>query len=604
MQVGAGVTDLGNFGVMPVGELEPYMVSGARDAYRSPFSHDTEVSQPGYYSVLLEKFGIRAELTATARCGVHRYTFPSSELDVGHVLIDVSHTLVDKAAKFVNVTLEVTATGELKSVSGMIVNGGDFSTRVGGMVTYFVAQFNATASAYGIFANGTYFPQLLHASGSWNGAPMGAYVSFPITPGCPVVELVLCISYVSVEQARLNLQSDVGLAGTGTQLFAPVRAATQAVWNQQLSILQLNASADDPSLATVAYTALYHVLLAPSNYTEAGGVHLGFDKKVHTLPPGRNTYFSDVSIWDVYRTQLPLLALIRPDLSRELIASFADMVEQGGGAVPQWPFGPAGDARSMSGSHTAVVLADALAKNAVNIQIDSSAISTVYSALWAQANSPDVPNPRPGLESWLSLGYVAFSATSGPSIAACLTLEFAYDDFCLSYVASALGRSNDSAVLLERSSNYRNIFDSSRGFFCPREASGAFACPKSFTELWLVENPPLWEEGDGWQYRLSSVPHDLPGIISLLGGNESFSQGLQYFMNESLAFPSNVLPNPYYWAGNEPDILAPWLFGPAGRLDLTQYWTRSVLSSKYTSHPSGIPGNDEYPSEIVDHLSH
>lgn len=246
------------------------------------------------------------------------------------------------------------------------------------------------------------------------------------------------------------------------------------------------------------------------------------------------------------------------------------MYEQGG-ELPRWPF-LNGYTGCMIGTHSIIIIVDSYLKNITSPKMD---IAEVYEAMVAAATKPQRFAGRADLQGYLSRGWVAFDVSK---TSCSETLEYAYDDYVLSLFASAIGRQQDAETFLARGRNYQNVWNPATTHMCARERGGKFNCPISY----LYTFDERYVEGDGEHWRWF-VPHDPVGLIGLFGSNQSFVTQLDQFLDFSRADPYNILPNPWYWAGNEPDIFAPWMFGYAGRADLTQKWTRWLVLNKFST---------------------
>lgn len=453
--VGAGVADLGNIGVMPTSAaLSNKLVTNY--GFRSRFSHDHESASPGYYSVLLLDPGVLVELTATLQGAVHRYSFPAS--GERNVLFYISHTVADKAC--VASSVEVDVTNQL--VTGWILNAGGLSGRspAGGLKQYFVARFNESFVGSGTWSSGTLSANTANATGT----DVGAYVSF----GSAVrgVELYVGISIISIEQAAVNLLSQIP---PGTS-FDEVLAWAQADWVALLGRLQVSDASAARSDLVMLYTAFYHSHLAPTTYSESGSVYLGFDFAVHELAPletRARSYYSDMSIWDVFRTQMPLLMLSQGSRVADIVHSLVLMLEQGGD-IPRWPLANF-YTDCMTGDHANLIIAEAYAKG-----IRDFNVTQAYAGMYAQATSAQPHAGRADIADYIRLGWVCSDVVSN---AASLTLEYCADDWALSLLAGMLGNDADAELFGGRAfNNFKNIWNEERGIFCGKTCAGAWDC--------------------------------------------------------------------------------------------------------------------------------
>eukprot|EP01125_Pyxidicula_operculata_P000675 TRINITY_DN10657_c0_g1_i1.p1 TRINITY_DN10657_c0_g1~~TRINITY_DN10657_c0_g1_i1.p1 ORF type:complete len:753 (+),score=147.90 TRINITY_DN10657_c0_g1_i1:14-2272(+) len=566
--VGAGVIDLGTIGVMPIART-PTSSDVNNYGFRSDFTHTNEKAKPGYYSVLLETSGILVELTATSHTGYHRYTYYGDNAQKV-VLFPVSHTLQTGACKFANVSIDT----ENNEVSGMVIMTGSLSGRFGGFYSYFVARFPSIYSFidYGTWSDTTVSSKSTFANGTNNDSnpsAIGAYVE--VSSSSSTIEFVVGVSAISIDQARQNINNDVQSAS-----FDDVLQASQTIWTQALSKVNVVGGSYEDNVKF--YTALYRTMSSPTQYNEAGGFYKGFDNSIHKTPAGQN-YYTDMSIWDVHRTQFPWLTMILPDVMRDIVSSLVDMYNQGGD-LPRWPFCN-GYTGCMFGTHAIVLISDAYQKGVTDFDVQ-----TAYRAMKQAATQPQLHAGRDDIQDYINLGYVPYEKAS---TGACLTLAYSYDDWTLANFAKAIGNNADAELFYNRSKNYQNVFNPEYAFFCPKTSKGEWNCP----ETWIDIFDSRYVEGDAWHYRFNAQ-HDAETLIKMFGGEANFVAQLDEFFYNSELDGWNGLPNPYYWAGNEEDLFAVYMFNFAGRPDMTQKYLRWLLENKYTTEPDGLPGNDDY----------
>ncbi|MBZ0272089.1 GH92 family glycosyl hydrolase [bacterium] len=554
---GTGVTDLANVNLMPVLGISDERITDA--GYRSKYDHATEVARPGYYKVTLERFGIDVELTSTINAGVHRYTFPTGGGDP-HVVIDATFANDPSATGEAEITID-TGAGE---VFGMTDMRQGFTGRTDGLPTYFVVRFSETIASHGTFANDVRDP----GGTTESGADCGAYVGF--APGTTSVTAKVGISFISVEKARENLNAQMTLFD-----FDGTESDAVDAWNDILSDVIVYGG--DDVTRTVFYTALYHLYVLPTSFTEEGGEYRGFDRAVHTATGF--TYYTDFSLWDTYRTLHPAMALLRPEIALDFVHSLMAMNDEGG-SYPRWAAG-LGDAGSMIGTHSDSVIAEALVKG-----IDGFDVQEAYDGLRLHAVG-DVPyGGRSGLDEYMLLGWVPSDVTSG---SVSKTQEYAYDDFCLAQMADHLGETADRDLFMDRAGNYANLWDPATKHFRGRDSIGDFT-PEPFAEWWLWYEE--YTEGNARHWRWYA-PHDVPGLVDLFGGVDDFVSELDAFFTATLDEVWMILPDLHYYHGNEPDIHAAYLFSAAGRPDLAAKWARWIMTTHYDETPDGIYGNDD-----------
>jgi predicted alpha-1,2-mannosidase len=338
--------------------------------------------------------------------------------------------------------------------------------------------------------------------------------------------------------------------------------------------------------------------MTPTIYSETNGVYLGLDKKIHNVTSDRigkgkavgespsalsMAYFSDLSLWDTFRTMLPWQLLVSESVSIGILRTMEEMVDTNG-AFPRWPLAST-ESGCMIGMHGSAAVVEGLQKgydsyfNATNIQL----------AMLAQATVPGAPNGRPNVQFYLDHGYIP---TESSDVAASLTLSYAFDDFLLAEISDLLGDTTTASEARVRAKNYKNIWSKERELMCTRDEAGVMFCPKD------PIGPKSWDmykEGDAYHW-LYFVPHDMKGLIGLFRSKMDFSKSLESFFENHVASHERVgslLPNPYFWAGNEICHHTVWFFNS---FDCTrsQYWSRKIVPMHFSANPYGLPGNDDY----------
>ena len=556
---GTGIPDLGALLLMPT--LGVPVAPFDERSYRSPYSHATERAESGYYAVRLDRTGIRAELTAGNWVGVHRYVFPALGAPV--VLVNPSHSLSPGWVKDAEVAIDAAA----REMRGFVNMRGEFTSLSPdhpGVVTYFILRFSKPFASFGTWKDGV---SALDRNGE-RGPRIGAFAAFDPSDREPLV-VAVGISFQSVERAAANLAAEAADLD-----FDRVRSATSSRWDAWLSKIEVTGGT--PSERRIFATALYHALLMPTDWTESNGKYLGFDGRAHDV--GGRRYYTNFSLWDTYRTQHPLLTLLDPARESDMMESLTTMVRQGG-VLPMWPLAN-GETGCMVGDPAAIVLADSYLKGARDFDVQ-----TAYAAARAKATGPLARDGRVGIEDYLARGYVCSDHHDrGPS----LTAEYAYADAALGAWAEALGKPDDAALFGKRAENWRNHWDPRTGFLRARRCDGSFDRP--FHPKWVFSRD--YTEGTAWQW-LWYVPHDVPGLVAAFGSKRAFVDKLTAFFEKGSKEIHTIFPDIYYWGGNEPDLLAPYLFAFAGRPDLTQKWVRWAVATKYADTPDGLDGNDD-----------
>ena len=573
---GTGIPDLGVIGFMPI--AGPLTQSHLNTGYGSTF-HDAE-AKPGYFSVIVDEAQVQVELTATAHGAIHRISGLGDTQTIS-ILVDIGHSI----------PLGEVQDGQILILSSTDVQGwayssNEFSKVSGGVKTYFAARLDRPFLNQGTWADQQPQPGVMEQS----GAKVGAWFEVEVSKQDPV-ELKVAISYISTEQAWNNMESEL----TG-ETFNSVHAQATERWNQAISAV--NFDGGSTSQRTIMATSLYHTLLMPNRFSDVDGSYLGLDGATHqTLD---FAYYTNFSLWDTYRITHPLLTLIAPDEQRDMVLSLVQMAEQGG-YLPRWPLA-AGYSNVMIGSGADVVIADTYLKGITDINIDV-AFEAILKSADQVVPEEHIFDGRVGLAEYLELGYVPDDILA-ESVSR--TLEFSINDAAISNLAAALGRTADAERFQARSQNYRNLWDvESGGFFRPRHANGDWL--EDFNPNSVI--PPMlggaYTEGSALHY-VWLVPHDMAGLMELMGSPETLVSRLESFFQGALE-EHQVLPPVeseenfwwsfnypgFYWHGNEPDIHAAYLFLQAGRPDRTQRWLRWIADTLYRTTENGIPGNDD-----------
>ncbi len=566
---GTGATDGGHFLVTPA--KGPVTREVYRNGKYSRYSHRQETAFPGYYGVKLPDDSVFVELTTTNRVGLHRYTFSGSKEP--HILINICNTIGNRRSGegFVRIL-----PGKYE-IEGSTHTFGSFAGRFGGVKVYFVARFNHKFENSGIWQEG----EIFHGLDSLRGNNIGIDLGFSSLEDKTIINLELAVSHVSIENARENLETEVAFHN-----FDEVLYEAQEKWEERLSVVRLLGASKDQR--EIFYTALYRVFQMPTIFSDVNGAYMGFDKRVHYAYDFK--YFTDLSLWDTFRTVHPLYNIIAPDDQRDMMISLVEMAKQGGW-LPAWPSGY-GYTGSMLGTPADITISDAWLKG-----INGFDVEYAFEAMKKTALGPTPKDAafrgRRGIESYLKYKYCAADEMD-ESVSK--TLEYAWADFAIANLAKDLENENDARLFSEHSQFYKNTWNPESQYFHPRNADGSFVeefKPTLLTYLDFKEKYTNdYTEGSALQWRWA-VPFDPQGLISLFGSQENFVEELNTFFENSNPKMATVNPGPYYWHGNEPDIHAAYLFNEAGRPDLTQKWVRWILENKYSTSYEGLDGNDD-----------
>lgn len=548
---GTGATDYGIFRVTPT--------VGDKKADVIPFSHKNETASVGYYAVYLKSLGCLAEMTADEHTGVHRYTFNHSKdarlsLDVTSAAGDNGCT--DGFASFDEKTGVLTGGAVLRAV---------FSERYDGLPVYFAAKANKEIKSCTITGDETNLIADLNFGSLENKS----------------VELKVAISFVSVENAKYNLENE-----TKDLDFDKVREKTLKNWENHLSNIKIEST--DTEIKRIFYTALYHTMIMPTNFTDLNGEYLGFDKKVH-IADGY-TYRTDMSLWDTCRNTHSLYMLIESDVQNDCLKSLVEMAETGG-TLPRWPMG-AGYAGSMIGDPANIVITESYLKNYRDFDVE-----TAYEYMKKASDSKLEKAGREYADAYNEYGYVP-NDMEGVDDSVSHTLEYAWYDGALSTLASALGKTEDAEKYAEKSTYYKNIFDDETKYFRAKNVDGSFDSNfktniNSYFGLGFLDKyVGCYCEGSAQHWRYSAM-QDIDGMIDLFGSEEYFVSELEKFMEDAAPKRAHWNPGAGYWIGNQHDIHTPYLFNNAGRSDLTQKWVRWTLKNRFSTDIDGLDGNDD-----------
>lgn len=566
---GTGAVDGGHFLVRPTRRAAS---TGAwRKGKATGFDHSHEIASPGYYAVDLPEEETLVELTATPRVGIHRYTFKGRK--PAHILINVANALGGRRSTEGLVRI----IPETRSLEGHIRTFGTFAGRYGGLTVYFAARCDQPFTRFAIWREGILTAGAREAQGNLIGADLALATSGKTK----VVTVKLAISHVSIENARANLDAEAG-----GKSFEQALAEAQQAWEDRLSLVRIEGGTEKQK--RIFYTALYRCFQMPTVFNDANGDYIGFDSQVHHAEGFR--YFTDLSLWDTFRTVHPLYTLIAPGDQRDMIVSLLKMLAQGGW-LPRWPSGH-GYSNSMLGTPADIVIAEAYLKGIREFDIQAA-----YQAMRQTALAPVPPGSRfsgrEGVEHYLRYGYCP-SGLMKESVAR--TFEFGWADSSIAALAAALGKPGDAELFREHSRFYRNLWNPQTQYFQPRDVQGKFFEPFKPLLLTYLDRKGKYTrdyvEGSALQWRWAA-PFDAQGMIGLFKSRQYFVEQLDQFFAKADPGLGNWNPGPYYWHGNQPDLHAAYLFNDAGRPDLTQKWVGWILEHKYGDGYDGLDGNDD-----------
>ncbi|WP_296247838.1 GH92 family glycosyl hydrolase [uncultured Stenotrophomonas sp.] len=573
---GTGHSDLGDLLLMPTtGELK--LERGDPDqplsGYTSRFSHASETAQPGYYAVTLDDYKVRAELTASARVGMHRYSFPAGK--PAHVVLDLRTSMYDYPGKILWSRLRVRADG---TVTGFRETRG----WAPGRQLYFAMRFSQPLSGQQLHdteQDVVYkgFPPPGEKDPAQRAQIEGRQLvaAFDVVPeaGKPLLVKV-AISPVSEEGAIANLDAEA----PGWD-FDGMRTAAKQQWSEALGAVEAQGSADE---RTRFYTALYHTLLGPTLFMDSDGRYRGPDNAVHQAKGWTN--YSTFSLWDTYRALHPLATLVQPpqrtnDFVNSLLASRR---ESPYGVLPVWSFHGL-ETWCMIGYHAVPVIADAYMKGIRGYDTEEALQAMVASANYG---------PYDGIAQYRELGYVPIDEEGE---AASKTLEYAYDDWTIAQVAKDMGKTEVESEFNKRAANWKHAFDPGTGFMRARKRDGSFREPFDPSASGYGTD---FTEGNAWQYSWY-VPQDVAGLAAAHGGSDKLLQRLDD------VFEAKVDPSIFahmeditgligwYAHGNEPSHHVAYLYAHAGQPWRTQARLKQIMDTQYAARPDGLAGNDD-----------
>jgi len=588
---GAGCSLYGDFPFMPT--TEPIDASPAAEGsvldgqFQPGFSHAHESGKPGYYSVRLNPVrggAIETELTATTRTGMARFTFPRNP----HASVLVNAGGSAQPDDFAAVGIDPAR----REIDG-VASSGLFCGQRPRYRVYIAAIFDRGFNAYGTWeedkldAGGTAASDSqAPPSNPKTSADAGAYASFDTRHNRTVTARV-GVSFVSVEDARANLAAES--SGHG---FGAVAHETERRWNGWLG--RINVRGGPPRLLDTFYTALYHVGLAPRTFSDVGGAYIGMDGLLHRAV-GRAQY-ADFSGWDTYRTQIQLLSILAPKRASEMVRSLLADAEQSG-CLPRWPYAN-GQSMAMVGDSADPLIASAAAFGATAFDRGAALSAMLRGADGECRGANGEYLERQGLAPYLAHGYVPFDLDTNVRNAnsiygspddvwgsAATSLEYTVDDFAIAqFAARALGDRGAYERFMQRSGNWRKLFDRHSKMIEPRYENGAF--PANYDNL----GGGGFVEGDSAQYSWA-VPHDPAGLFHRMGGRRKAAQRLGRFLRKLNAGPGGTHAD-HALLGNEPTLHVPWLYDWLRRPYGTQAAVRRGLRL-YSPSPAGYPGNDD-----------
>ena len=561
---GTGCTDLIDISLMPTTKkVTPEMLR--KGIFALPFTHEREAASPGYYMVdLLGGEDIRVELSATVHAGIHRYTFPKGKDQT--VILDLDRMTYRGDAYYTGrrayqiIQSQIRVVDE-KTIEGFRVLTGWAKLRK----VYFRAEFSRPIANRIMMDGG----RSVGKSDVINGRTLRAALSFDSSKGDDLMVKV-AISAVDNDGARKNMKAEAQ-----SWDFGYYTKAAHDAWQKELATIDIEGT-DDQKI--IFYTGLYHVLMQPNTMSDVDGRYMDTNFEIKQMPAGQS-YHSTFSLWDTFRAAHPLYTLLYPNVAAQFVR---DMIlhHETYGYLPIWDLWGQ-DNYCMIGNHAIPVVADAILSELPGIDVESAYKAMVESSTRTHLNSP--------FEVWEQYGYMPQNLQN---VSVSITMEQAFDDWCVAAVAKKLGKTEDYERFIKRSEFYRNLFNPATGFFQPKDDKGNWIEP--FDPL-SYENP-CFVEGNAWQY-MWFVPHNPQGLIDLFGGVKPFIKKLdENFTLTETSGEINGNASAFigqYAHGNEPSHHTVYLYNFAGQPWRTQELVEQVRSSFYNPTPCGYAGNDD-----------
>lgn len=564
---GVGCPELGVILAMPTtGALETDYLK-----YGSTYSE--EVSSAGYYSNRLDKYDIKVEATASTRVGLSKYSFPKGRTNI---LLNMGLGLTNEQGA----SLRIVSPTEIEGVR--TVGSFCYYKPEEAYPLYFVAQFSEPATEYGIWKKsskmeGIETQWMQSHGGSYNGKTLlkegfrqevvgdsiGAYMRYNFDKPTNV-EMRIGLSYVSIANARENLEKEVG-----NNTFSSVLTKTRKNWNTHLSKIEVEGGSEEDKIKF--YTALYHTLIHPSTLNDFNGEYPKMGTRETLKTDG--TRYTVFSLWDTYRNLHQLMSLVYPEQQSNMINSMLRIYDESGW-LPKWELN-ATETTTMVGDPAGIIIADTYLKG-----IQDFDIALAYKAMVKSADQLKDNPLRPGLEDYLKYGYLTTTTTNSGSVST--TQEYNISDYAIAQLAKELGKKEDYKRFSQRSKSYRKLLDKNLNLLRPKNEDGSWLSPYDPTNGANFIKNVGFIEGNAWQYTFMA-PHDIPGLMKLMGGKRRFSQQLE-----------KVFSSGQFDMANEPDIMYPYLFNYVGGEEFkTQEKVKELLKQHYKNKPEGLPGNDD-----------
>ena len=553
---GTGIGDLADISVLPVNK--PVLPDTSRGGlaymkkYWSGFSHNTETSEPGYYSVFLEDPQVMVELTASPRTGFHRYIFREVKEPV--IVFDLGFSINWDQATEASMKVHE---------DGMITGYRRSKGWARDQIIYFAAMFDQPVVAYDLIESGI-------NSGMQEVKNKTVQGIFEFS--ADTIQLKVGLSSASVDGAVRSLKEEIPHWN-----FNEVKIKTQKRWEKELSKIRIQTSNYEDKV--IFYTSFYHTMMAPILFSDLNGEYHGPGGNVNTIGNGKQ--YTVFSLWDTFRAAHPLYTLVFPELVPDLINSILSFYTESG-LLPVWEL-MGNETNTMIGYHSIPVIVDAFLKGFVDFDPE----------LAFQAMKKSAMQDREGLNYYKDKGYIPADLENESVSKA---LEYAFDDWCIAAMANGLEKKEEFEVFSLRAKNFRNHFDRNTGFMRGKLENGKWKEP--FDPLYSAHRSDEYTEGNAWQYSWF-VPHDISGLITLMGGNEKFIAKLDSLFEHTEKVHGELASSDIsgligqYAHGNEPSHHIAYLYSYAGAPWKTQAIVRKILDELYSVRPDGLSGNED-----------
>ena len=559
---GVGCPDLGVILTMPTtGELNTNHLE-----YGS--TYDFELAKPGYYSVQLSKYKVKTEVTATTRVGVSKYSFSKGQ---SNILINLGLGLTNEEGASVKIVSSTEIEG-MRNVGTFCYYKPEEAYPV-----YFVAKFSKPADDFGVWKktrkNNGVEGQWMSYNGKTRlyknyrkeviGDSIGSYFTYHFKEPTEV-EVKIGVSYVSIENARENLEKE-----TQSLSFDDIYKNTSSQWNDLLSKIEVEGGSKDDK--TIFYTALYHTLIHPNTLNDVNGEYPMMANRETAKTDG--TRFTVFSFWDTYRNLHSLMSLVYPKQQSDMVKSMLNIYDESGW-LPKWELN-ATETTTMVGDPAGIVLADTYLRGIQDFDIEKA-----YEAMRKSAIQLENNPLRPGIKDYIEKGYLTTKTTKSGSVST--TQEYNISDFAIAQLAKALGKKEDYKLFSKRAVSYRNLFDKEFNLLRPKNDDGSWYSPFNPNTGANFEKNMGFIEGNSWQYTFM-VSHDTKALMKLMGGEKKYVEKLD-----------EVFDKKQFDMANEPDIAYPYFYNYAKGYEWkTQERVTSLINEYFTNKPGGLPGNDD-----------